>query len=460
MVRNTTADTPSLSDKVYVGLFCVLICCLPLSYQPLIHLGEQSGANIDISLIYLVMAALALMSLPRLWRQRRELIRAKYNILLLAFAGWNLLAIIWSDNPLRGTLVAGLVCLGTAVFLSIQTRKTVLLAHRKALLTCLSATTIVLCLFSLWQLFGDALGVSNSLTLLPSTYQSQVFGYARTTGFAAEPQFLGSFLLIPLTIFLYRALMRGNVASYLLFGMVTAALTLTISRGAILGMVVVFVLTATLAFMQTSLRRLAVAAGVALISIAAGIGLLVTAAHINTSDRVSGHDALVKTVSQLSLGTIDISKPSRETTPVPSATPAPKSHAPGYVQESTHSRLSMTQEAIGLLSDSPIRTLYGIGTGSFGATLHDKYNTQSVTSIVNNHYIEVLTELGIIGIGLFVGFFGLIYRTLIAQRQWLFIPALSALLVQWLFFSGYPNVLHLWPLLGLALILPPLKWKR
>lgn len=464
MARSVRTHTTHWSDKAYVALFCVLICCLPLSYQPLIHLGQQSGANIDISLIYPVMTALGLVSLPRLWQKRKVLIRARYNVLLLAFAGWNLLAIIWSDNSLRGTLVAGLICLAIIVFLSIQTRKTILIQYKDTLLACLTMTTVVLCLFSLWQLFGDALNVSNALTLLPSTYQYQVFGYARVTGFAAEPQFLGSFLLIPLALFLYLATSRQKTVYFWLFAAVTITITLTVSRGALIGMFVVFLLTAVLIFKHTSLQRLAAAAGVALTSMAFGITLLAYAAEINRADDVSGRDALVNTVSQLSLGVIDVTPVVSDTDTTTPKTPQDKApvqpatdesqHAPGYVEESTDSRLSMSQEALALVGDSPARLFFGIGTGGFGATLHDKSSRHSVTSIVNNQYIEVLAELGVIGLGLFIGFFAFVYRTLIIRQAWLFIPIISALLVQWLFFSGYPNVLHLWPLLGLALILP------
>lgn len=464
MAHSISADGISRSDRLYLVLFCVLICCLPLSYQPLIHLGEQSGANIDISLIYPVMAVLGCISLPRLWRQRKALMRRKYNVFLLAFAGWNLLAITWSDNPLRGTLVAGLICLATIVFLSIQTRKTILIKYKNTLLACLTMTTVVLCLFSLWQLFGDALNVSNALTLLPSTYQYQVFGYARVTGFAAEPQFLGSFLLIPLGLFLSLATCRQKTVYFWLFAVVTITITLTVSRGALIGMFVVFLLTAVLTFKHTSLRRLATAAGVALAGMALGVALLAYASEINRADDVSGRDAFVKTISQLSLGLIDATPMVGNTDTTAPKTPQDKApaqpatdefqHAPGYVEESTDSRLSMSQEALALVGDSPARLLFGIGTGSFGATLHDKSSTHSVTSIVNNQYIEVLTELGVIGLGLFIGFFALVYRTLIIRQAWLFIPVISAPLVQWLFFSGYPNVLHLWPLLGLALILP------
>ncbi len=459
-----TYRTPRL-DKLYFALFCMLICCLPLSYQPLIHLGEQTGANIDISLIYPVMAVLAVVSLPQLWQQRKILISAPYNQLLLAFAGWNLLAIAWSDNPLRGTLVAGLVCLATIVFLSIQAHKAILIKYKDTLLGCLTATTIFLCLVCLWQLFGDALHVPNTFTLLPSTYQSQVFGYARVTGFAAEPQFLGSLLLIPFSIFLYRTLSQRNMPSLWLFGLTTTTITLTVSRGALIAMFVAFILTLLLAFKQTSLRCLAVVCGTTFAAIALGIGLLTYTAEINTADRVSGQDALVKTVGQLSLGIIDISPlfssadhatthPLQHTTNSQVATQVGSQNAPGYVPESTDSRLSMSREALALLKDSPAHLLYGIGVGSFGVTLHNKYSAQSVASIVNNHYVETLTELGMIGIGLFIGFFGFVYRALILRQAWGYIPAVSALLVQWLFFSGYPNVLHLWPLLGLALVLP------
>lgn len=66
--------------------------------------------------------------------------------------------------------------------------------------------------------------------------------------------------------------------------------------------------------------------------------------------------------------------------------------------------------------------------------------------MVQNHYLELLLETGVIGLGLFVAaIVGLLYMTRRHKYLW---AVIAGFLVQWWFFSGYPNSLHIFLLLA------------
>ncbi len=61
--------------------------------------------------------------------------------------------------------------------------------------------------------------------------------------------------------------------------------------------------------------------------------------------------------------------------------------------------------------------------------------------MVQNEFIEKLLETGLIGLGLFIVIIVFIF---IKTKQQKYVWAiLAAFLVQWWFFSGYPNALHI-----------------
>lgn len=66
--------------------------------------------------------------------------------------------------------------------------------------------------------------------------------------------------------------------------------------------------------------------------------------------------------------------------------------------------------------------------------------------MVQNEYLELLLEVGAIGLALFVALLlGLFKNTANSKYVW---AVIAAFVVQWWFFSGYPNTLHMFLLLG------------
>ncbi|HRQ87125.1 MAG TPA: hypothetical protein PLY16_03360, partial [Candidatus Saccharibacteria bacterium] len=87
--------------------------------------------------------------------------------------------------------------------------------------------------------------------------------------------------------------------------------------------------------------------------------------------------------------------------------------------------------------------LFGVGIGGAGVAMSNFSPGQIIPrEIVQNEYVEILLERGIVGAALFVAVIvGLLYIT--RHNKWLW-AIIVAFLVQWNFFSGYPNALHIY----------------
>jgi len=186
-----------------------------------------------------------------------------------------------------------------------------------------------------------------------------------------------------------------------------------------------------------------------------GLAIQYTLAALNTRDVVSGSMSVEKSIEQLSLGAVSFQSKDPVTSVTKPRNPSVNNtNSSGYISSSTTSRLTMSQKAIELWQTSPRTILFGVGSGSFGASLHKTGDlSASDGTVANNIYLETLAELGVIGFGLFAT---LLVTTLLAlywQKQWLLLSLLMGFVLQWSFFSGNANVIHVWVLLGIAIAL-------
>jgi hypothetical protein len=163
-----------------------------------------------------------------------------------------------------------------------------------------------------------------------------------------------------------------------------------------------------------------------------------TAAALNPRVNVTFYEAVSTSINQLSLGVIKL--PSEQAASKKDGTEPVYN---GYVEESTGARLSLTQLAVGTWKANPARMLFGVGVGGTGVAIHEQYPDKiDSLEIVQNEYIEILLEYGLVGLALFaVLLVGFLYGTRRDKWAWAFLAAYA---VQWLFFSGYPNSLHVY----------------
>lgn len=407
----------------------ILIGSLPFGYLPVLQLGQVAGVHIDISWLYVIAVFAALVSAPLLWRNRRLLWSLTPWRLAGAWLLFMTLSIVWTSNLTRGLITVGFAWLVFVIASVIIVQFPALLREKRVVLRIIGASVAAACLFALWQFIGDAFKLP--FTFLPDAYRAGAFDFARPTAFALEPQFFGSLLLAPWCFALYKSLVAKRPIFIVAFIVLTVILALTISRGAFLA---VFVAGVVIILTTGSSRSRLRLTGFAVAGFVIALGVLVGVAV--TRGETSAYDTLDTTLNQLSVGIIDL--PSQ-------------SNAPQYVTESSSSRLLMTQVAYTLWSSNPGTMLGGVGVGGFGAAASQQSAGHYPESLVaNNYYAEMLAELGLIGVGLFVAFITYLTTSLWRRRQWLVLAVLIGYLVQWCFFSGNANVVHVWVWLGLA----------
>ncbi|MDR0887332.1 MAG: O-antigen ligase family protein [Candidatus Nomurabacteria bacterium] len=429
-------------------------------YLPLIFLGEANGANLEVSflqifLMLMVVLGVGLVFIENKFAKLSEVvIKNKFLMLFGVFVLWNWLSLIWNANFLRGFLACGIISLVFAVTVLMS----VLVKDKKALLRKMAKWfligAVVSCVFAIWQMVGEAIGLSTMVTFLPANYQSALFGFARPTAFAQEPQFFANLLIIAILLVLGGAVLGNKIFDDKIFGikqkrfqmplimLFGICLTFATSRGAflalILGLIIVIVTALRANFF---LRRLVVC----VVSMIIGVLLLGFFAQINHRDDISGAQAMSKWVNQMTLGKISLVKQDPNLyyitdsdvsvkCQVSSVKCQPDNEGDGYVEASTNERMGGNEMAIRAWMEHPI---LGIGIGGSGQYRYENYGEPNNRSINYNWYLDILSELGIVGLLLFGGMIFFIVR----KVRGVALAIVVAILGQWMFFAGYPNSL-------------------
>ncbi|HEY1085135.1 MAG TPA: O-antigen ligase family protein [Candidatus Saccharimonadales bacterium] len=439
----------SLRHISYTSL-TVVLALLWLSYQPLVNLGIVSGVHIDISLLYITVGLCILFSLRNLWKNLPVFARQPLWLTLFAFTLISSFSMLWSPNSFRALVTVAFNWVILAFVSTILLHHQKLKKRQETLIKVVAAVGILSAIWAIFQIIGDTADLSRSLTLLPQAYTGGVFGIARPTGFALEPQFFGSLLIAPICWFAWKLLTKKPNALFVAGFLGTfSLLILTLSRGAIIGAVVALLV--LLILKRPNLKQSAVLFANMGVSVLVSLGLIFTVASFR-QDAIDGQDAVRRSVSHLTLGIINLPTPAKQKSEKTTgrAVVSEKKSDTGYVESSTSSRLSTSQAALKIWSQSASTVLFGVGVGGFGASVTET-SDDVANSIVNNYYLEILAELGIVGLGTLLTFFGLLLFSLAKKKQWLLISIIAGFLVQCCFFSGNANILHVWAIAGLAL---------
>ena len=180
------------------------------------------------------------------------------------------------------------------------------------------------------------------------------------------------------------------------------------------------------------------------------------------------YDSISKSVNQISLGKIklpkiekainqEIKEPQIESNglnsegrPTEKVVEKPKKAMfDGYVEKSTNERTRMSDLAIETWLSNPFVVFFGVGSGASGtAILNSTHQIANSSEIVQNEFLSILLELGVFGLiiwGLII--FGIFLKSREEKCIW---AILTAFLVQWFFFSGLPNALHIYLILAVS----------
>ena len=528
--------TSSLSKIQQIMLLC-LPFCLFFSYHPVIPIFSTSTTNFELSIPLLWLLIFAILSLPENFclyiNSLRVVIKTKslvnktsrpssrhktdklyphfLRLFSLAYPFFVTVNSIGSPNFLRAILTSGViwcVCLSLLTILqNISQYKTQIgKSFNKNLLIAGTLASA----FCWLQSILDIAGVPREFTFLCKGCISTVFGFPHPNGFAIESQFMANLLLAPIFLSLFYLLEgpknhsnklnsdpypASKLGHFLRFGLplfLIATLYLTLSRGAIfsfwVSVFVLFIYQIVKLIKQKSCKREILFRQPLIFSAVVFLPLFFTlsAQGLFTELGPTSHtffDGVSTSVSQLSLGRIDLTKVFHKTNEniksheshethesnklhlsdlnTDAATSAQKApQFTSYIEESTNIRLNLNRLALSSWRTSLRRMLAGVGLGAAGLTLYQEFpELGSPKEIIQNEYLAILYEQGICGVVMIICaaiLFVLTYKlhnknhekTSIYGR----VLALSFALTL-CFFSGLPNALHIYLLTPLLFLL-------
>ncbi len=296
------------------------------------------------------------------------------------------------------------------------------------LMRWLLAATLVVTVFGLFQFLGDWIGLSPDITGLRLMYTKEILGFPRIQSTALEPLYFANYLLIPLAILISLFFSKSKTFPQWwvvgLLGLALLNLVLTVARGGYLAFVPVVGVLVLYYVRQVFTVRFAVWVSAAVLI--AGIGASQVMDLGAVTQQFTSH------VTQL------------------------------FVGASYAERVDTISSAFAAWRTHP---LVGIGPGAFGPwyAAYPLTTPAGGWNIVNNEYIELLAEHGVLGLGAFLLLCAvLIVRSVKALRapgyrdvKILLIALLAAfigILVQYNTFSVL-YIMHIWCVMGLLVAL-------
>ena len=522
--------TSSLSKIHQIMLLC-LPFCLFFSYHPVIPIFSTSTTNFELSIPLLWLLIFAILSLPENFRlyinSLRVVIKAKSHtnkaprpssrhktdklyphflrLFSLAYPFFVTVNSIGSPNFLRAILTSGVIwCICLSLLTILQNISQYKTQIGKSFNKNLLIASTLASAFCWLQSILDIAGVPREATFLCKGCTSTVFGFPHPNGFAIEPQFMANLLLAPIFLSLFYLLERpkkhsnkpnsdpypaSRLGHFLRLGLplfLVATLYLTLSRGAIfsfwVSVFVLFIYQIVKLIKQKSCRREILFRQPLIFSAVVFLPLFFTlsAQGLFTELGPTSHtffDGVSTSVSQLSLGCIDLAKVFYESNKNNKTHESNKPHLSdlntdaaasvqktpqftSYIEESTNIRLNLNRLALSSWRTSLRRMLAGVGLGAAGLTLYQEFpELGSPKEIIQNEYLAILYEQGICGVIMIICvtiLFVLTYKlhnknhekTSIYGR----VLALSFALTL-CFFSGLPNALHIYLLTPLLFLL-------
>lgn len=438
-----------LGIKGTLTLFEKLWLVAPLfiwfSFQPLIRIGQNETMYFELSIALIYVVALALVGIPDVWRNRRVLLKSRVAIIAVSLVAFMALSLLWTPNITRGILTLGVAGLLLLVFLASLATRDRLLRLIPALTTLFLISAVAVSVIALIQVFAG-IWLERDIALLCAGCVAEQFGFVRPNVFTIEPQFLGNMLLAPALIGVW-LLLKGKLNRWATSGvlLIIVALFLTMSRGAIfalaIGLIVVFVAH------HKSIGRVARAAGLIVVGFIVSLLVQGSAAALHPTIDETFAGAVSKSINQLSLGAIDI--------PVEEQS-KPASEAPnydGYVEESTNVRLNLSGMALDIWNNTPLQIVFGVGLGGSGIALNAAFPDEiGSREIVQNEFISLLLEVGLVGLASFAALLAVLLYKLGRIGAWWGVAITLAYIAQWNFFSGYPNALHIYLILTVCAV--------
>ncbi len=386
---------------------------------------ELGRTTVRLSQVFLIVTIAAF--LAYVVRKRDRFIGSNpLLIALLLFIAANVLSLVNTVNLTRSVFVliftAFTVVLAWLVPAIVKTQRSI-----RTIILVLLASCFLVSAFGIFQFFGDMVGLPTSITGLRDLYTKDVLGFPRVQSTAYEPLYFANYLLLPLSLAfaLFLSKRQQLKSSWLLIILIlgTASFVLTVSRGGYIAFTV-SMLVICIAYFRKVFRLRNIVIFVAATTFlwwfvvkALGFG-----GGLFTLDTFKEH-----------VGNV-------------------------FYGASFNERVYTLEQAQTAFREHP---LVGIGVGAFGPYVapHPYYMPKDGWKIVNNEFVEILAETGLLG---FLTFFLVVLvlivrsiKAILRSRD----PYLKAImvalfaafigvLVQYQTFSTL-YIMHVWFLIGL-----------
>ena len=488
----------NLLTKIAKASVIILPCSIFFSYHPLMYFGEDKLMHYELSVALIALVLFDIIAAIYLLANRKLLKKApkRFMILTALFPFYATVSILWSSSKIHGFLAAGVIW---AIYLAVNAYYWLykdLFKDKKftsKFIKIFFGVSVAVCVFCWLQCILDLMGVGRDATLMCEGCVYRTFGFPHPNGFMAEPQYLGGILLAPALLSLYLISQGFTKKRLALVCIFAVTLFLSFSRGAIYAFAV-----AAAVFVIANIIKQKTARALLLIPVLAVLFLVALTAQglfaqfSKTDDTFCS--GITKSLNHLSLGVIDISKPTAEPTPEPEKpeekTPsdAPElepvnaietaaedetetAYQDGYIEASTNVRTSLAKASFALVLARLDYLIFGSGIGSGGNAVYQNYvdpgyvkNDEIKNAIVaadadipslnvQNEYAELALEFGLIGIVLIAIAFFIFAKEIWQHKDRIFFIVLTAAyLVAFLFCSGVTNSLYLYLFIPIFLV--------
>jgi hypothetical protein len=464
-------------SKIYKYLFLAFPAVLYFSYFPLIHFGANDSMNFELSLPLIHLVIFDIVAIVLIISEKKLKYLVKYKLWLL-YPVFVTASIVWSLNSVRGILTSGIMwALYIAGFSVVVFRKTFLKNTFGVLKKVIYTSAGVAILWCVVQCVLDLCGVGRDVSLLCVGCTKEMFGFPHPNGFAIEPQFMGNLLIAPAllaasdTILHLRPRPAGpspraagansraaalrNAASlkygyHLLLTILFAfGVFLTFSRGAIYAFVVGLILLIGYRIVKDKNARALVLLPIMLFSFLLSLntqGMMAASSGLGETY----NSGVAKVLNHLSLGVIDLRTKNEEpkTEETNKEEVVEEKNEPvfdGYVAESTETRVKWTNAGIDIWKKNFNTLAVGVGVGGAGQALYNNHYAGAPKEIVQNEYVSVLLEAGVIGFALFIFTLGMAFYVVWKKTDAKFVIVIMAAYgITLFFFSGFPNALHIY----------------
>jgi O-antigen ligase len=408
------------------------IAALALFFVPFERIPTWNVAGVTVKIAGILVLLYGVLFIPQIFSKKNWKNLSFLDYALLAYYLVVIISVFIAPNLRRALTVTSLigVCL-LAYHLFSRLPRPVNWAWVQRTVVVSGLVTSV---FGLYQFVGDTFGMALNYTGLITPYSKLVLGFPRLQSVGHEPLYFANFLLFPLSILIWNILLRkkifGRFFDWFSLLIIALALTLTVSRGSFVAVIVAGIFCLAVVFNRKypawKPLFLTIFTFVAVVMIS--LGLIDFSNNRNNKGGGGGVETFTKQVTVQDVG---------------------------VKGSSADQRLEHWVEAWRLFKTSPI---IGVGIGNYGKLNRVQTDlSANPNPIVNNLYLEILAETGILGFltsaaGLFYLMWKLRENVLgkVEVLPSLFMATtIIAILAQVMFFSTI-YIIYFWVVLGLA----------